>query len=203
MGEKYAISEVIEDNELLDHCVALLHRGGLAIFPTDTVYGIGARADHPAGVDRIYELKKRSRSSPLPVLLGSPEDLDAYGCPNETARALAKKYWPGAVTIVVPVKGGLAPNLSETPAVGFRCPDHAGLRKLIRALKVPLAGTSANRSGEREVHSFHEVDEEMREACDLLLDGGILPGVRSSTVVDCTHKVPQILRRGDVDISVA
>lgn len=203
MGEKYPISEVLENSELLERCVALLHAGALAVFPTDTVYGIGARADHPAAIDRIYELKQRPRSRPLPVLLGSPEDLEAYGCPNPTALALAKRYWPGAVTIVVPIKGGLAPNLSETPAVGFRCPDHAGLRKIIRALKIPLAGTSANRSGEREVHSFHEIDEEMREACDLILDGGILAGVRSSTVIDCTHKVPQILRRGDVDIEIA
>jgi len=203
MAEQYPIAALRDDEQLLQHCVEILSGGGLAVFPTDTVYGVGVRADRNEGVERLYAIKERPRGLPIPVLLGSPEDLDVYGSANPLAHALARRYWPGAVTIVVPSRGVLASNLSMTSAIGFRCPNHPTLRKLIRAVRVPLAATSANRSGEREAHRLSEVPAEMRELCDLVLEGGILHGASASTVVDCRRSIPKLIRRGEVEIEVA
>lgn len=203
MGERYSITAVHEDDRLLAHCAGILSAGGLALFPTDTVYGLGVRADSEPGVARLYSIKDRPRELPMPVLLASLEDLDTYGSPNPLAHALARRYWPGAVTIVVPSKGNLAPNLSLTGSIGFRCPNHPILRKLIRAVRVPLAATSANRSGEREAHRLCEIPPEIQDQCDIILEGGILPGGSPSTVVDCCRCIPKLLRRGETEIEVA
>jgi len=202
MTERMSLASIQDDPEKLEFCVETLRKGGLVIFPTDTVYGIGARADNKAAIDRIFEVKRRDRERSLPVLLANPEDFEVYGVPNKMALALAQRYWPGPVTIIVPIKGSLAPNLSTTPALGFRCPNHALLRRIIRSLRIPVAGTSANISGEREAHSIGEIPQEMQDACDLVVDGGGLSGENPSTVVDCTHSSPHIVRRGAVDIAL-
>ena len=182
------------DRRLLEECTEILRRGALALFPTDTVYGIGCRADREESVEKIYRIKRRPRDLAIPVLISDPEDLEIYGMPGEEALRLARENWPGALTLVVFSRGKLAPSLSSSESLGFRCPDAPILRELIRRLGVPLAATSANRSGCAEVFSPEDLPEDFRAGIDLILNGGRLPHRRPSKVIDCTVSPSQVLR---------
>ncbi len=172
----------------------MLRRGDLALFPTDTVYGIGCRADCEESVERIYRIKERPRDMAIPVLLAEPDDLTVYGRPGEGALELMHERWPGPLTLVVPSAGILARNLSGSGSLGFRCPDAPILRDLIRRLGVPLAATSANPSGSPAALSPEHLPEDFLAAIDLILDAGTLPRRKPSRVIDCTVSPPRVLR---------
>lgn len=176
----------------------ILASGGLVAFPTDTVYGVAAGVMNLVGIDRLYEAKSRSASKAIAVLVGEIEQLDRL-TPNLTSSAqrLARHFWPGALTLVVPKHPGLPPNLSSLPTVGLRMPDHAFARALARAAG-PLATSSANISGETNTLTAQQVLEQLGGRIELVLDGGAAPGGIPSTVVDCTQDPPQILRQGAI-----
>jgi L-threonylcarbamoyladenylate synthase len=177
----------------------ILKDGGLVAFPTDTVYGLAAGIFQPKGIDRLYAAKDRSASKAIAVLIGEVEQL-ALLTPGLTpsAERLALRFWPGALTLVVPKHPGLPANLSPMPTVGVRMPNHAYARALIRAAG-PLATSSANLSGEATTRTAPEVLAQLQGRVGLVLDGGPAAGGVPSTVVDCTRDTPQILRQGAID----
>jgi L-threonylcarbamoyladenylate synthase len=171
--------------------------GGLVIFPTDTVYGLGARADHGDPVRRIFAVKGRPTALALPVLVGSVEGARRVADWSLAAQRLAEAFWPGPLTMVVPARAGLSPLVTAgRGTVGIRMPDHAALLGWLEACDFPLAATSANRSGEPTAARAEDLPSELQEAVDLLLDGGACPGGVASTVVDLTSSPPHLLRRG-------
>jgi L-threonylcarbamoyladenylate synthase len=174
----------------------ILAVGGLIAFPTDTVYGVAARIDSPQGIDRLYEAKARSASKAIAVLIGEVDQL-ALLTPGLTpsAEKLAQRFWPGALTLVVPKRPDLPANLSAMPTVGVRMPDHPFARALMRAAG-PLATSSANISGEANTITAAQVRDQLDGRVELILDGGETPGGVPSTVVDCTIDPPRILREG-------
>jgi L-threonylcarbamoyladenylate synthase len=174
----------------------VLTGGGLVAFPTDTVYGVGALVNHPAGIDRLYEAKARSANKAIAVLLGELAQL-ALLTPGltQSAQRLAQHFWPGALTLVVPRHPDLPVNLSPLPTVGVRMPNHDFARALM-AVSGPLATSSANISGETNTLTAQQVQEQLDGRIELILDGGIVPGGVPSTVVDCTQDPPRILRQG-------
>src|SRR5512145_867358 len=186
------------DPTAITRALEILASGGLVAFPTDTVYGVAAGVNNPAGIDRLYEAKARSANKAIAVLVGEIEQLTQL-TPGLTpsAQRLAERFWPGALTLVVPRHPDLPPNLSPLPTVGVRMPDHAFARALMRAAG-PLATSSANISGETNTLTAQQVLEQMEGRVELVLDGGPVPGGVPSTVVDCTQDPPQILRQGAI-----
>lgn len=182
--------------------VEVLRSGGIVAFPTDTVYGIGAHGMQPHAVDKLYLVKERPRDKAIPLLLPGFEALpEVVASVPDVARALAARYWPGALTIVLrraPTVPDAVTARGETVAV--RVPDHALTLALLRALDAPLAATSANLSGEPAPDTADGVLAQLEGRIDLLLDGGRCPGGVASTVVDLTVDPPAVLRVGEIDL---
>lgn len=180
----------------------MLNAGGLAIVPTDTVYGVAASLDRSAAVDQIYPAKGRPESKPIPVLVDDSNS--ARRLIRETncvAERLMETFWPGALTIVFHARPGLpAACLGNGSTVGIRMPDHDALRALMSMCGGGLAVTSANRSGEPETSSIAEALDALGTAVDIVLDGGTLTGGRPSTVIDVSGKEPKILRHGALEV---
>jgi L-threonylcarbamoyladenylate synthase len=187
-----------DDPQAVEAALLVLKAGGLVAFPTDTVYGLAASVLDKAGIDRLYEAKKRSASKAIAVLVGDLDQLEQVTQTlPEGAQRLAEAFFPGALTLVVPRRPDLPENLSPGMTVGVRMPDHEFARRLLRATGA-LAVTSANLSGGENPRTAEEVMAQLEGRVELVLDGGSVPGGVPSTVVDCTGKNPVILREGAV-----
>ncbi len=182
----------------------VLREGGLVVFPTDTVYGVGAAVDRPDAVARLYVAKGRPLEKPIPVLIADLDQLERLAREvTPEARLLAQRFWPGALTIVVPAQPWLPKEIvRETGAVGLRMPDHPVALAIIRAAGGAVATTSANRSGEREACTVNEAIAALGDVVDLYIDGGRTPGGRPSTVVGFERSGLVVLRRGALPVEV-
>jgi L-threonylcarbamoyladenylate synthase len=182
----------------VDRAIEILKYGGIVAFPTDTVYGLGGDVFNVQAVERIYQLKQRSRHLPLPVLLADLTQLDdIVASVPEIARYFMKRFWPGGLTLVLPKKDTLPDIITAgSNKVAVRIPDHAVPVSLIRGLGAPIIGTSANISDKPSPVTADEVDQQLGSQVDLIIDMGRCPGGLESTVVDVTDEIPVILRRG-------
>lgn len=188
----------VSSPEALPRALEILRGGGLAAFPTDTVYGVGALAFNVAAVESIYAVKGRPNEKAIPVLLGSADDLaKVTASVPERALTLATCFWPGPLTLVVPKHPGLPEAVSAAATVGVRVPNHAAARALLQAAG-PMAVTSANLSGRPSPCTASEVWAQLGGRIPFILDGGRTPGGVPSTVVDCTGAGLKILRQGPV-----
>ena len=177
----------------------MLRDGGLVCYPTDTVYGIGAAAGDDAAVRRLFAVKGRPLDKPLPLLLGDASDASRVAEVTPPAKALAARFWPGALTIVMrkaPSHGSVA--LAGADTVALRVPDHGLVRAIVRTLGEPITGTSANRAGGPAPVSAGEVASQIGAMVDLIIDGGRCREGVESTVIDITPDSPQVLREGVV-----
>ncbi|MDI9832638.1 L-threonylcarbamoyladenylate synthase [Streptomyces sp. KAU_LT] len=184
----------------IEKAAGVLRAGGLVALPTETVYGLGANAEDPAAVSRIFQVKGRPPSHPLIVHIGGAELLDDWVQEvPATARLLAEHFWPGPLTLVlrrgrrVPLEatGGL-----ETVAV--RVPDHPVALALLSAFGGGVTAPSANRFGSVSPTTADDVRAELGDAVDFVLDGGACEVGVESTIVDATGEIPTILRPGGV-----
>lgn len=168
--------------------------GAVVLVPTETVYGLVARAGDKAAQERIFALKKRSTSKLLGWFTADWRKLDKYGVVLDgLPEKLAGCYCPGALTIIAPCKDG--------STQGFRVPDSPLLLKLLSEIDEVLVQTSANASGEPDARSCDEALAQLDGEVDLAVDGGAISGeVRGSTVVDATGKRIKVLRQGAVDL---
>jgi L-threonylcarbamoyladenylate synthase len=175
-----------------------LKAGGLVAFPTDTVYGLGALTFDGKAVESIYSVKERPLEKSIPVLIGDLADLGrvAVNIPEMAVR-LADSFWPGPLTLVLPIHPEIPSVVSATGTIGVRIPDHAGTRSLLRAAG-PLAVTSANISDRESPTTAEDVFRQLKGRIPLILDGGKTPGGVPSTVVDCTGSEPLLLREGPI-----
>jgi L-threonylcarbamoyladenylate synthase len=175
--------------------------GGLVAFPTETVYGLGARADDDAAVAGVFAAKGRPADHPLIVHVADVAAAAAFaGELPPLARRLADAFWPGPVTVIVPRRGALGAAASGGQAtIGLRCPDHPVARALIRAAADAgirgIAAPSANRFGRVSPTTAAHVRDEFGEDL-LVLDGGPCPAGIESTIVDCSRGHPVLLRPG-------
>jgi len=186
-------------NEQINKGIQILKRGGVIAFPTDTVYGLGADAFRSKAVERVYEIKKRPTHLPLPLLIGDVEQLAVLAAKPlpEIALFLARRFWPGGLTLVVP-KAAHVPGYLGNTNIAVRVPAHPICLALIQAINNPLIGTSANISGKPSVVTASEVRQQLGNEVDLIIDGGRCPGGSESTVVDVTGGGAVILRHGIV-----
>lgn len=180
--------------------IELLRSGQIVALPTDTVYGIAADLALPDAIARLFAAKRRPPDKAVALLLRDAEQAWALGEGGGAARALAARFWPGGLTLVLPVRVGVALPASlgaGTETVGVRVPDHAAPRALAAALG-PLPTTSANLSGAPEARDADEIAAALGDGIALILDDGPVRGGPASTVVDCTFERPVIRRIGAI-----
>lgn len=189
------IDPVAPDVKLIKYAAGVLKEGGLVAFPTETVYGLGANFLNKDAIARLYSVKKRPNNKPLTVHIAGIAQIRALGCIFDArARKLAKKFWPGPLTMVLRRKKG-------TP-VGFRMPANKVALNLIRASGVPVVAPSANLSGEKPPTDARQVLAGLNGKIDVLLDSGRTDVGVESTVVDMTAEPIVILRQGAVKESM-
>jgi L-threonylcarbamoyladenylate synthase len=196
-------TEVIKSDHpiAMQHAVDVLNNGGLVAFPTDTVYGLAALPKRSEYIEALYTVKGREVTRAIAILISSAEQLrDTSISPNKTAVLLAKTFWPGPITLIVPRHPSLPEILSPNPTIGVRVPDHEVALKLL-SITGPLGVTSANISGQENTTTADEVLEQLDGRIHLLIDGGPSPGSVPSTVVDCTGSEPVILRSGPISMA--
>lgn len=180
--------------------VGVLKNGGTVVFPTDTVYGLGASAFSTVAIDQLFNIKERQQERAIAVLIGHIDQLSQVTeTPSPAALRLAETHWPGALTLVVPRHPNMPKNLSPLPTLGVRIPDHPVALALLQAAG-PLAVSSANLSGQSNTTTAEEALSQLDQRVDLILDGGKTPGGVPSTVVDMTGAEPVVLRQGPVTI---
>lgn len=172
-------------------------RGGVIAFPTDTVYGLGCDPFNERAVRRLFEIKDRA-SKPIPVLCRDLAAVRRLVELNERAGRLAEKYWPGALTIVAPLKRNVPEYLDQgTGWLGVRVPSGGDCLELIRGVGGYITGTSANISGRPSCRSAGEVRRFLGKSVDFILDGGTLDALESTVVRVGGHGV-EVLRRGSI-----
>ena len=170
----------------------LLRGGAVLAFPTDTVYGVGVAAARVDRLEALFALKRRPLDRRIPMLVAGLEQVDGWSV-DERAAALAERFWPGALTLVLPSSSG-----GETQA--FRAPDHAVALALI-ASSGPILATSANISDQPDTLGADEVliaFATQQDELAAVVDGGPVPGGRASTVLDLSVDPPRILREGPI-----
>ena len=180
-----------------------LKNGGVVAFPTDTVYGIGVDPFQPEAIQKLYTIKGRSRNKPIPILVGSYQDVEnvAQNLPKIFFQ-LIKQFWPGALTLVVEAKGLPTQITAGGKTVGIRMPNHPIALKMLRCFAGPIATTSANKSNKAPATSKSQIERELGSLVDLIVDGGETNTGTSSTVIDLIKTPPKILRQGEIFIEV-
>lgn len=179
-------------------CALVIKNGGVVVYPTDTIYGIGCDPYNDLTVKRIFTIKGRNEKKPLPVLTYCMQDAERIVSLGRTGRTLAERYWPGPLTIVAPIiDRRISPRVtSGCSSLAVRVPANNCVLLLLRHCRY-LVGTSANLSGERALKSAQEVLDSRLEGYDVLLDGGTVEKGIESTIVSVEGK-PKILREGEI-----
>jgi len=186
--------------ELIVKSAEIVKSGGIVIFPTETLYGLGGLASSEKVLQKIYDIKKRSLNKPLPVMVPH------ISCVSplveefpERAKKLAKNYWPGPLTLVMKSAESLSNLITMGKGkVGIRIPDHNIALELLKCTGEPLAVTSANISGEDNLLSIEEIITVFEDMADIIIDAGPLKYGSPSTVVDMSENPPVILRHGKI-----
>ena len=177
----------------------VLRAGGAVAFPTETFYGLAAAALDPASVKRIFALKGRPDSKPLLVLVDSVAMAETVAHVADPARALMDRYWPGALTLVLPARTIVPSDVTAgTGTLGVRISSHPVAHGLVRMLGEPVTAPSANPSGLEPPTTAAAVVAYFAGGLDLVLDGGPTAGGAPSTVLDMTVEPPKIIRQGAV-----
>ena len=188
------------DTPHIEAAVRLLRNGGVVAIPTDTLYGLAAAASDVEAVKRLYRIKGRPATMAVPLLIADESQLDTYStCVSHVARRLAREFFPGALTLVLP-KSHIVPDVVSGggDSIALRVPDHPVPRAIVRLLGGAITGTSANRSGASSPTTAQEVRRQLGSDVDMVVDGGECRGGLASTVVDVTDPSPRVLRQGAV-----
>jgi L-threonylcarbamoyladenylate synthase len=189
------------DPASIERAARIIKQGGLVAFPTETVYGLGADAENPLAVARIFEVKARPRIDPIIVHAADPKSAAMYGIFPETAYRLMRKFWPGALTLVVE-KTAAVPSIvtAGLDTVAIRVPSHPAALALLGAAGRGIAAPSANSFGFASPTTARHVAESLGDRIDMILDGGPCSIGVESTILSLTGKVPSVLRAGGVPV---
>lgn len=178
----------------------VLNRGGVIIFPTETVYGLGGDSLNKKVIKKIYKIKGRKFKKPLPLISASINQVKKFFFLDSKNLELAKKYWPGPLTLVLKKKDNLPKELaSDSGKVAVRVSESPLARQLAKIMARPIIATSANLAGKKECYTIDDVLKQIGEKkIDLALDGGKLLRRKPSTVVEIVDGEIKILRKGGV-----
>lgn len=179
------------DPKALETAVAVLRRGGVLVYPTETAYALGCDSENHAAVKKLFTLKKRAASKPLPLIVATPKMARAFCALDRYSRMVSDAFWPGPLTLVAPAvkgKGSIALRVSSAPWP----------TALSGALGKPIISTSANISGRKTQYAIASVLRDIGTSPDMVLDAGVLKTTRPSTVVRAHGGFVEILREGPV-----
>lgn len=195
------MTEIVNQNEETSagRAAGALRSGGVIVYPTETLYGIGALLSNEAGIKRIFEIKGRPSGKPFPILVGDMNMLEETVELNEAARKLAGKFLPGALTMILRGKTRL-PNevTSGGDKVAVRISGHSFVIKLFEIIEEPLISTSANVSGGENLTDFEDIRRVFEGEVELIVNSGKISASKGSTIVDMTEYPPRIIREGDL-----
>ena len=182
------------DMDLISEAIDIMANGGIILYPTDTVYGLGANIFNNEAVQRIYEIKKRDPSKPLSVLVQDTDSLELIADVNMNSREIVNKWLPGPFTFILNKKKIVSPYVSASTKVGVRIPDY----KIARALAslFPITTTSANITNECTLSNPQEILRQIGDTVDLVIDAGNLNKAKPSTVIDLSSSKPTLVRNG-------
>jgi L-threonylcarbamoyladenylate synthase len=191
------------DESVLVAASEVVAQGGIIVYPTETLYGIGADATDPAAVRKVYAVKKRTDDKPVLVIVHSEEMLRrVVSRIPASAERLMKAFWPGPLTIVFLASEIIPQEITQSAGtVGVRIPSNIFCLKLVERCDRPLTSTSANISGEPVHRTIEQIQAALHEGVDLYIDAGPLPESKPSTVVSVVHDPPKLLREGVIDIA--
>lgn len=181
----------------------LIKNGQVVVFPTETVYGLGADASNDLAVAKLFQIKGRSQKKPIQILVLNLEMAKEYAVFSKNAEKLANEFWPGPLTIVLPMRENSSISQLISPGsgnIGIRVPANKHALNLLRALGKPIAATSANFSGRESSVNAIEAAGVAGSLVPMILDGGRCAIGQSSTVIDMTTNPPIILREGALPI---
>lgn len=192
----------LEEGRALENAIATIQNGGVVAFPTDTVYGIGASLDHREAMARIYTIKGRAQEKPIPILVSRPDVIDTLTDePDAELIALALRFWPGPLTIILKAKDSLPPEVKAPDGTfGVRVPDHSVPLAIAQHNGGAIATTSANLSGMPPATTAKAIEEMLGDALDIILDGGIAPRDTASTVIRREGDTISVIREGSVTL---
>lgn len=202
--ERVTISPTRPEPRVLAVAARVLSHGGLAIFPTDTLYGLAADPRNPAGVDRVFRLKGRMAAQALPLVAASLEQVErSLGGVSGRTRRLAERFWPGPLTLVVNAGPEVAMAvLGLEGTVAVRVPAHAVARGLGASLGFPVVSTSANRTGQPAPATAGDAIAALGGDVDVVLDAGPVAGGAPSTIVDARGDEVRLIRAGAIPFSL-
>jgi len=178
----------------------VIQAGGVVVYPTDTLYGLGANAWNPDAVGRLHDVKRRGEPKPTLVLVHDAAEVEALTDEvTDAARALMSSFWPGPLTILFRAAPHVVPALSAASGkIGIRLPASAFCTRLCALAGCPVTSTSANISGSAALRTVAEIERAVGPSVDLYIDGGTLDASLPSTVVDASTAVPRLVREGAV-----
>lgn len=183
----------------------VLRRGGVILYPTDTLYGLGADAFSDEAVAKVKRIKGRDEKKPIHAIVEDFEAVQAYAVTHELAEILAREFWPGALTLILKKKPAYHTGIARgMDTFGVRVPRHTFCHTLARLFGGPYTTTSANKSGEASLRTVEAILEQLGNTAqdiDLVIDAGELPAREPSTVVDVSQEKPIILREGVIPAS--
>ena len=185
------------NNVGIQKAVQIINKGGIVIFPTDTVYGIGCDPYNQKAVLSLYKIKKREKTKPLPVIGYSKKELEKIAEFNDKAEKIAEMFWPGPITLILKVKDeNIKKSLGLGKKIAVRVPNNQCVLSLLKECKL-LVATSANISGTTSLTDPNDCKRDLN-GYDLLIDGGILSDNGESTIVEIDGNKIKIVRSGSV-----
>jgi L-threonylcarbamoyladenylate synthase len=194
------VNPTAPEDRVLVLAAEVLQAGGIVVYPTETLYGIGANAWNPEAIAKIHRLKRRRENKPILVLVATEEAIRGLVVDiSPSARTLMKEYWPGPLTIVFAAAPDVPAGLTQgTGTIGIRIPSSGLCRSLVQLCGCPVTSTSANVSGGNSPQSVAGIETALGAGVDLYLDGGMLPPSLPSTVVDVSGSRPRLIRAGAI-----
>ena len=184
----------------IDDAVAALRAGSPIVFPTETLYGLGADALNFAAVDKVFQLKGRDPTKPFPVIVSDRAMLDRLVAEiSPLAEKLMAHFWPGPLTLVLPARADIPPQLvNATGGIGVRISSQPIALEIVRKLGRPLTATSANPAGQAGAQTIARAKEYFSGTVNIFVDGGELPSLTGSTVAEVTASKVKIIRAGEI-----
>ncbi len=194
------INPDIIELDKIEKTVSILREGGLIVYPTETFYGLGADIYLSKAIQKVYRLKQRDPSKPLPVVISDLDMLEDIAVElSPVYKPLISTFWPGPLTVILRASPRVPDVLlGPSASIGIRLTGYEWLRALVRNASFPITATSANISGEREIEDPKKAIRLFEGKVDLIIDGGKTEGFLPSTVVDLTGEKPRLVREGAI-----
>jgi len=190
-------------NNDIQRAIEIVNNGGVIIFPTDTVWGIGCRLDNENAIKRVFKIRNRSEEKAVLAVVDSIEMTQEYvqPIPDDIRKNLMEKYWPGGLTIILPCKKEKVPSIARGGGrtLGIRQTNHSLLITILKQIKIPLIAPSANFAGEKTPIKFSDLNPKLVSLVDYVLPGESY-GQKPSTIIDCSVRPWKVIRQGVITI---